>query len=52
MYTPRSSHPIGIGRIALISDTDNKKLTIKKAISAETSRGFKKAISDSDLLSC
>lgn len=52
IYTPRSSQPIGMGRIALISDTDIKKLTIKNAISALMRRGFINPISEPELLSC
>ena len=39
IYAPRSSHPIGIGRIALIRETLIRNVTIRNAISAERSLG-------------
>jgi len=40
IYTHRSSHPIGIGRIAFMSDTLIRKERKKNAISAERSFGW------------
>jgi hypothetical protein len=46
IYAPRSSHPIGIGLIAFMSDTLIKNVTIKNVISAESRRGERAERSD------
>ena len=50
IYAPRSSHPIGIGRIALMRDTLIRKVTIRNAISPERSFGERNASVPEDAL--
>jgi hypothetical protein len=43
IYTPRSSQPIGIGRIAFMSETDMRKVRIKNPNSAVSNFGLRKS---------
>ena len=52
IYTPRSSQPIGIGRIAFMRETEMRNVIIKKPNSAVRSFGFKKSIVSPVLESC